>query len=142
MTEYILSVGRGPQKTQFLSHFRDFLFPETNFSFNSRYFGLRLSRFRPVSIHDMHGRKFHQPCSGLTVTSVQKLEGCSLESETRLIISCNIIILNSTTIKYQYCNSPTCQGGGKESSEYFWSSNIPPKVVQICLRLNGSFFFL
>ncbi len=60
-----LSVGRGPQKGPFLSHFRDFLFPETNFSFNSRYFGLQLSRFRPVLIYDMHGRKFHRPCSGL-----------------------------------------------------------------------------
>ncbi len=30
-----------------------------------RYFGLQLSRFRPVLIYDMHGRKFHRPCSGL-----------------------------------------------------------------------------
>ena len=68
----ILSVGRGPQKTQFLSHFRDFLFPETNFSFNSRYFGLQLSSFRPVLIYDMHGRKFHQPCSGLLCLDHEK----------------------------------------------------------------------
>ncbi len=33
----------------------------------SRYFGLQLSRFRPVLIYDMHGRKFHRPCYGLGV---------------------------------------------------------------------------
>ncbi len=41
------------------------MFLETDFSFNNIYFGLQLSRFRPVLIYDMHERKFHQPCSGL-----------------------------------------------------------------------------
>ncbi len=70
---HILSEGRGPQRGSFLFHFRDSLFLETNFSFNSRYFGLQLSRFRPVLIYDMHGRRFHQPCSGLLISDVRKL---------------------------------------------------------------------
>ncbi len=29
------------------------------------YFGLQLSRYRPVLIYDIYERKFHWPCSGL-----------------------------------------------------------------------------
>ena len=80
----ILSVGRGPQKPHFCSTLGTLCSRKQIFPFNSRYFGLQLSKFWHVLIYDIHF--FYTNCSH-PIPNYAVIQFCRIVQKTWL--SCN-----------------------------------------------------